>query len=177
MKEFAVTPELEKNGTSLINDWINCLPASTERIVEQHQMYINHTDSRGNTPLATLLKDRGESFSALDTLLKYGAVPNKHRGDQLSPMALALIHGYYPEKVTLINMLVEYGADVNAPCLYNNRMCSPLMIAVLCKAHTEITMFLVALGARTNYQDETGRSVIDCACEISTNLAYELSLY
>ncbi len=109
-------------------------------------------------------------------LLEVGADPNKFRGDKLSPLALVLDRrfDYIHEVTNFINLLVEYGVDVNTPCLFQDwvhhdqvtRMCSPLMIAVLNAIPVEIIRLLIVLGARIDYVDETGRTILECAASV-----------
>lgn len=176
---------LEKDGQSLFNAWVARYHQNRKFLRRIHKKYQlrDHMDSNGDTPLTSLIKvitsrtsDRliMAPWFAFYNLLNAGTDPNKHRGDSLSPLALLMTNPGKPIK-RFIRLLVGYGADVNAPCQFRHRMCSPLMIAILLRQPITTILYLVELGARTDYEDETGRSVLDCAREYGDSLELQLS--
>ncbi len=152
----------EKDGESLLNARI---ALDYDLFESSYAEYINHMDSRGYTPLMSAIEEA--NLTAVCKLLRLGADPNLYRGDQLSALAAALVNRRGKMDIwsafSIIKELLHNKADVNAPCLYEERMCSPLMIAVKAGCEDNIYLLLLVHGARADYADETGQTILDFA--------------
>ncbi len=161
MKQYGISPTIEKNGRSLWSTWYQNGGFGDDNTIKD---YINHMDSSGMTPLTSAIKNL--ESSTVERFLKLGADPNKYRGDSLSPLAVLLAKcAERTHCARMLLILIKNGADINAPCLYEKRMCSPLMIAVLTHCSLPTLRLLIARGARMDYCDENGRSIMDCVTE------------
>ncbi len=183
IRDGKIRPDISKGGISLLNHWISTrttdhlFPPKSYfggilEIIPVCKRYMNHIDPRGFTPLMSFMersfKKDAELLSGLAMLLENGADPARHGGNQLSPFAILLCKHIGPKgltnkRYTIIDLLLQRGVDINAPCMFERRMCSPLMIAVRSGMAMEIIRYLIALGALVDYKDQKGLSVVDCA--------------
>jgi hypothetical protein len=160
---------IQYNGESFLNYWIE---NNDVTLVEHYKHLINHPNSSGQTPLITAIKKElnrpifVEEF--VQRLLEMGADPNQYKGKQRSPLVtvLAETQSFETRQLianNLINLLVLYGADINAPCWFEGRMWSPLMVAVHLRCPMELLRMMRVLGASTHYQDQYGLTLVDYA--------------
>lgn len=166
MQRYRLTPTMENSGRSLFNSWILLMKTKSivkaERHLLQFKHLINHLDSNGDTPLCIAVAEREDAYDLVNFLLGFGADPNLHRADKMSPIGMTLdsIQREFDHGSSILHLLLQYGADLSAPCMFRGLMYSPLMIAVKTMLRYTI-LLIIALGGRTDFKDENGRDVRD----------------
>lgn len=113
---FLVRKELDILEASPKEKWnwlhrCNLLSPAPLPVVEfyiQHGVEVNAQDMYGMTPLHYAMRER--NAEAAIALLNAGANPNIPDRDNLRPLSMI---GYTPERLDILKMMLERGADVN----------------------------------------------------------------
>lgn len=116
---------------------------------------INAVGEESTTPLIFAITQRPD---AVGTVVKLGADPNFVREHVLSPLAIAV---NVPNPA--FQQLLENGANANGPGEYR----SPIIFSAIRSQMSSRYEMLVAKGADVNVLDETGRTTLMAAAEIS----------
>jgi ankyrin repeat protein len=129
------------------------------KLLLDHGADVNARADQGRTPLRTavqyLASPAIDHVRMIETLLQFGANPNPPRLDEKDP-GPPLCDVVRSGNVQIVRMLVEAGADVNAP----DRWGAPLHFAAE-KGLDQIVELLLNAGADPSVRDPKGRVPID----------------
>jgi len=98
-------------------------------------------------------------LSYLKTLLKYKANPNVHATvEQTSPMQNTIVNGQTDKKIEILELLLDYGADINIQDAFKNTPLHTAIMTVGFGNSYEIFLYLLNKGANPNIPDKYGET-------------------
>ncbi len=152
-------------GTSLFNYMIKCWEAEIpvlDHAVKKYNININLADTNHMTPLLVALKEQREDL--IGWLLENGAEPSPAK--VLQPLyELARQRPMHPvyKLLGIVDLLLFYGADINAYSDEEGTKVTPLLGAIASGQLFPMIEYLVARGARPDLTDSEGKTAIHYA--------------
>ncbi|CAI9737020.1 serine/threonine-protein phosphatase 6 regulatory ankyrin repeat subunit C-like [Octopus vulgaris] len=120
----------------------------TEYLLEKEPSLAKDSDHKGNTPLHCAVQ--AACIEDMKLIVSRGAELNRQTTRGVTPLMLACLE----YSTTLVNYLIEAGADINMREYRNNS--TALHLAVLTK-HVDVVEILLQAGADPNIADRSGK--------------------
>ncbi|RUS75226.1 hypothetical protein EGW08_017016, partial [Elysia chlorotica] len=175
-KLLSVQPDVhisDAKGRRPIHYAAGCSSPDTLNLLLEWGANISDTDSTRHIPLHYAIEaNRSHNVKILLEHNKKGGVPdlfaeqfgvggvNRRTTNSMTPLHYAAKHGF----VEIADLLVKFGAEVNAKLSVSEKQSTPLMLAAA-SGHLSMARLLVENGAVVEQQDRMGCTALVYACK------------